>query len=108
MKAELLPNGNLHLTITHAEREEWKDLAAENPDFDSDCAMTDLFDKFMANSEYDWILPEEAIALTDAPIIGTRDQDGKPEQVWGWMDYQVQSLQRALLEQGEAILITGE
>lgn len=106
MKTEQLPNGNLRLSINDAERVEFDSMASRN-EFDADATMYDLFEHFMANSEYEWIAPEEIGALTDAPIIGTRDQDGKPVSAWGFMNYQIESLQRALLERGEAILTIG-
>lgn len=106
MKAELLSNGNLRLSLNEAERAELDAIAGEKH-FDSDETMFDLFEAFLANSEYDWIAPEEIAALTSAPIIGTRDQNGKPVQAWGFMNYQIMSLQRVLLDNGEAILTSG-
>ena len=48
-------------------------------DFSSDSVMYDFFEEFIANSEWEWIAPEEIGALTSAPILGIRDEEDKIE-----------------------------
>ena len=86
--------------------------------FDSDQTMFDALEWLLCNSELEWSSPEEIGALTSAPILAiygdTRlvnhreaELTGKVtvreiQQAWGFMDYQVRSVQGALLETGEA------
>lgn len=100
-------------------------------DFDGDGVMFDLLEGFIANSEWDWVQPEEIGALTNAPILGTfgqsepsvggrlagrwRDEAGVMQtwydpvlEAYAFMDYQVRSLQSVLLEKGEAFLTSGK
>ncbi len=59
------------------------------PDEDFTC-IEDALGHLIANSELDWIRPEECGDLTDAPILGYRNENGEPtENRWGFMDYQI-------------------
>lgn len=103
----------------------------EDEYFDSDRALHDLLEGLICNSELQWIDPSDTGDLTDCPILGILGQDcreadlpaGRFVQVvcggdkqglwvqpvlarWGWMRYAVQSLQRALLEEGKAVLVS--
>ncbi len=77
----------------------------------SDAAMFDAFERLLANSELDWIRPEESDDLTDAPILGIRNPNAGEDigefevaalERWGFMTYQVQSVLAALRDTGEA------
>ena len=102
-------NGNLIITVDAEEREtlrEWKDSLKHSynsevyPAFDSDETRCDFFEDFIANSEWEWIAPEENGDLTDAPILG---DIGEPDRRYGFMDYQIDSVLGRLLETGECI-----
>lgn len=120
---------NLILTVDAETQQYLQREQAEDEKFDTDSYMHDLFDGFIANSEYAWISPATCGDLTDAPILGILSEEQKlPEGVtyddgsgwlvsgpglghrveerWGWMMYQIQSLQAELAEKGRAVLIS--
>ncbi len=107
MTLKLLPNGNLAILAEAAERTLLATGKAENPEFDTDRYMADLLDGLICNSEYDWCNPEDVGALTSAPILCTRGGDGEPDHAWGFMDYQIVSVQQRLLDTGKAIFQDG-
>jgi len=72
----------------------------------TDRAEAEALESLICNSELEWIQPEEIGALTDAPILGLRDEDGKPEAAWGFMDYQVRSFLTDLRDKGKAVFIS--
>jgi len=60
----------------------------------SQSALYDLLEGIIANSDIDWIQPEEIGALTDAPIFGHVDRDDQGKvvnvgHVWWYPDYMV-------------------
>ena len=122
----------LTITITEAERAELRELRDEKPEtFGSDSTMAEFLEPLTANSELSW-LPEGATGdLTSAPMLGILGKemaepvpaesrgyglvqigqwDGKRQfsaivERWAWMNYAVQSLLDALLNDGEAVLV---
>ena len=81
----------------------------DNDDFGSEYTMHEILEDFVCNSEFSWILPEDIGALTDAPILGIVDNNDNSTviEAFGFMDYQVISLQEQLLQYGSALLIAG-
>jgi hypothetical protein len=97
------------------------------PVIHTNAAMHEAFERLIANSELEWILPEVCGDLTDAPILGvfgerrpsTREHDGDGEIIvgwydgktyvapvlerWGYMDYCLQSPLVALRDTGKAV-----
>ena len=69
-------------------------------------AEAEALEHLIANSELDWIAPEEISALTNAPILGLRDNEGNPTNAWAFMDYQIRSFLNDLVKTGEAIFIS--
>lgn len=67
-----------------------------DPDWQSDKSRLEFFEGLIANTEWDWIDPEEIGALTDAPILGLRNENDNVIEAYGYMDYQVNSLMQAL------------
>lgn len=100
MRYNIQTDGTLAIHATDADMEFIRDIASQCENFDSNATMCDVFEDLIANSELDWIAPEEIGALTDAPILGTRDEDGIPREAWGFMDYQVRSPQEDLISKG--------
>jgi hypothetical protein len=97
----------LILKIDHpGERLSLKELK-EGPGLESDASMYDFFDAILCNTEWDWIRPEEIGALTDAPILGLRDENEVITDVYGWIQYAITSLLEELYTTGQAILIKG-
>ena len=45
-------------------------------ELDYDATMYEFFEDILANSEYEWITPQEIGALTSAPILGIREENG--------------------------------
>jgi len=76
-------------------------------DFGSDNVLYEFFEGFIANTEFEWIAPEEIGALTDAPILGVRDESETVIEAYGYMDYAVRSLLEDLRDYGEAVLQKG-
>ncbi len=94
------------LTLT-ASRKERAELAGEHPSlFGSSLHEAEILEDLLANSCLEWIQPEECGDLTDAPILGFRDEEGKATgERWGFMDYALRSFCEDLRYKGEAIFI---
>ena len=101
---DLNTHGCLIITATVAERATVKEIMHEHGVTYS--AETLALERLIANSELDWIGPEEIGALTDAPILGLRDKDGEPTNAWAYMDYQVRSFLEDLVEHGKAVFLS--
>jgi len=84
-----------------------KNLLRTIDEIDSDNTMFDFFETSIANSEWEWIQPEDIGALTSAPILGYKDNNDKIINAYAFMDYQVESFLGKLLEYGEVTLIKG-
>jgi len=85
-----------------------RELRDGNPDaFQADAVMFDALDAAICNDEFSWGEAREIGALTAAPILVTRDEDGNVVDAYGFMDYQVISVQERLLETGEAFFQKG-
>jgi hypothetical protein len=63
---ELNKAGNLIITLTRQGKKFAKELLEQ--DSDADCKLQDLLEEHLTNG-WEWILPEEIGALTEAPII---------------------------------------
>jgi hypothetical protein len=73
MKYDILPNGDLKISLQRGDRRKLFDGRKpgddRQPDFGSDDFMGEVFARLIANSELDWSRPEYIGALTDAPIL---------------------------------------
>lgn len=99
---DLNTNGVLILRADSQEREWLKELTAEKGF--TIAAESEAMEPTLANSDLDWIAPEECGDLTDAPILGLRDAHGDAiDARWGYMNYAVRSFLQDLIETGEAI-----
>ena len=79
MQHEILPNGDLRISVTPDEQQVLREVRDEDPEaFGSDRMMADVFEPLICNSELDWILPEEVGALTSAPLLAIL---GEPHQM---------------------------
>jgi hypothetical protein len=87
------------------EREALKELASETGEFGS-VGEADALEELIANSELDWISPDEMGDLTSAPMLGLRDEEGRVTARWAFMDYQIRSFVSDLIETGKAIFIS--
>lgn len=72
-------------------------LAAFEPEFSSDKFMFEVFEHLVSNSELQWIDPSETGDLTEAPMLGIRDEDGKVLERWAYMDYQIKDMVTELM-----------
>lgn len=103
---DLNTNGCLILRADSIERENIRELAdPESGEFGINAEL-DALESLIANSDLDWIRPEEIGALTDAPILGLRSENGEPCTAWGFMDYQLRSFLTDLVDKGEAKFIS--
>lgn len=134
MKATILENGNLQITVDQETQAHLAQLKEEDPNFGSDSMMTDVFESLTCNSEYQWGDASMTGDLTDAPMLmifgesipGDPEKDGgraagaypdaagvfrtwiEPvEQRWGFMDYCLRSPQDDLADQGYCIFQSG-
>lgn len=101
---DLNTNGCLILTADIQDRRAIRRLIAEEGT--TITAEYDALDGLLANSELEWIQPEEVGALTSAPILGLRKDNGEVEAAWGFMDYQVRSFLEDLANTGRAVFIS--
>ncbi len=110
IKAEKTDRG-LVLTLIRADDEScgvsaMDDYRECDPEWESDNSMYEFFEGFIANTEWEWILPEDIGALTSAPILGIRDENDEVIEAYGFMDYAVRSLMQDLAD-GRAFLQKG-
>ena len=97
MNIKTLPNGNLEMTADVNEREDIKDLLrTSSSPLQAEAFFIDdfLFDPMGDGKIYEQVAPESCNALTDATLI----TDGK--DVWGDMQYMVQSFLETLANGG--------
>jgi len=94
------------LTLT-ASRKERAELDEVPPDlFGASLHEAEILEDLLANSDLNWIQPEECGDLTDAPILGFRDEEGKATgERWGFMDYALRSFCEDLRDKGETVFI---
>ncbi len=84
-------NDNGELVFTLNDRQAFWDALEANErrgcTMVSDSAMCEVFETVFANSEYDWVLPEDIGALTECPIIANYpkgDADTYPPETKVW------------------------
>jgi len=69
--------------------------------------MYEFFEYILANTHFEWIAPEEVGALTDAPLLGYKDENEKVIEVYGHMNYCIKSLLEELFVKEEIRLDRG-
>lgn len=106
MKAVLLPNGDLQLTMPREDRA-WIKRNYPKADLGSDKVLWEVMEGFLDEGPYERINPADICALTEAPMLCIRDGSREVISAWAFMDYQVRSLLEELLSKGEAILTSG-
>lgn len=85
------------------------ELNADGSDaFSSDDNLHELLEWLTCNSEYDFVQPEETGDLTSAPLLGVRDKQGNVIERWGFMDYQLRSVQDVLTDVGMCEFVGGD
>ena len=134
----LLAIGDLKISVNEDGRKELTALHDEDADrFGTNDTMFEIVESLLANSDLEWVSPEECGALTDAPLRGIfgdavampvdsddfcgrvvgqwPDAEGvlqkwiEPvETVFGFMDYQLRSPQDDLLSKGYCVFQGGE
>jgi len=95
--------GCLILRADLRDRRALKELVAEKGT--SDLAEAEALEPLVCNSELDWVRPEECGALTSAPMLGIRNEDGTVFAAWAFMDYQVRPFLTDLIEDGKAVFV---
>lgn len=119
MKWRINNRGQLVMTVSEAEQKLLALNSVEHDEFDGDSYMKNLFTNLASGSPFDiftkrdakpppfkWKDPADFGDLTDAPIL-YRGMIGEPRARWGFMDYQVTSVQRQLMDTGEAVWFGG-
>ncbi len=99
MILKLTKSGNLKLKLQPHEKSEVKQIrdSAQNPLQAESRFIEDML------PDYQQVYPEDVGALTSATLI----QNKKTEEVYGDMDYQVQSFIQALLDGKEVTFTSG-
>lgn len=117
MKHEISHNRNkLTVTIDAHEQAELKERIEDLKHAPEDrpyIPIEDVLEPLVCNSDLDWIDPTETGDLTEAPMLGTRDNDedgqtgptgqGVVLERWAFMDYQVTDPVLELAETGRLI-----
>lgn len=132
MKATILENGNLKISITTREQRALNTLK-HNDDFGTDRLLREVLEPLICNSEYEFIQPEEIEALTSSPCLGVLGEerplrDGETPgrggnrlagywngtqrvqditKAWAFMDYAVRNPLQDLLDKREVIFQHG-
>jgi len=88
-------------------RAQWEEEVAGDDSIGHDAFMYDQLGDLLANSEYDWVNPEECGDLTSAPMLGIREEDGSVIKRWAFMDYQVRCVMEDLMDKGQCIFVSG-
>ncbi len=79
--------------------------AMHRPGFHSEDFLHDLLEPLICNTELEWTDASVTGDLTAAPMLAILDEAGQVEHRWGFMDYQLVSVQQRLAETGEAVFI---
>ena len=107
MKAKKVDD-TLVLTLTDQGAIELEDTQACYPfEFHTDEVMYEFFEGFIANTEWEWINPVEVSALTSAPLLGIRDENGQVLECYGFMEYALRSILEDLNKNGQVVLQKG-
>ena len=105
------PNRDLLISVnagTQAVLQQYKtEIGAEA--FSSDDTRFAVFGEFIADTEYDWISPDEIGALIDAPILGIKYSVGfgDVQRAWAYMD-NTRTPQDDLADNGRVRFTTGD
>lgn len=110
MKHEILPNGNLRLSLEKGERDDVQAIL-DNENLDEHGQLADLLDHFglIGNAVLLPLLPSAIGALTDAPIVTDRFEHGDDGtildigNVWWHERYAVESFLEVLLREGAVV-----
>jgi len=80
---------------------------AYSDEWQSDKVMYEFFEGFIANTEWEWISAEDIGALTSAPILGIKDENGEVIEAYGFMDYALRSILDDLFQDHKVIFQKG-
>lgn len=103
MKFIINEHDNLIISIDDEEQQELMNV----DEIHSNRSLYDFFERLICNSEFEWIDAEEIGALTEAPIIGTRFEDGTVDRVWWFPSYASQSVLEVLCENKVIVFQSG-
>lgn len=101
MKYKFNPDrSKLIISANESERALLREIPEE--EIQSDVMLWDFLEQLVCNSELDWIRPEETGDLTDAPLLGIREESGAIER-WGFEPYCLRSPLIDLRDSGEVV-----
>jgi len=89
------PNTQAELIVIRGDEDsEWGSIRSQN----------EILEWFLCNSEWDWIDPSETGDLTDAPMLGIRDDDNEGTVIerYAFMPYAIRSFLDDLADSGES------
>ena len=105
MKYSISPDRRfLTITADDGERANLRDLGDK---IRLDSTLCDCLEHITCNSELSWVYPEETGDLTNAPMLGIRDDEQSVTERWAHMDYQIISFLEVLRDKGEIVLTGG-
>jgi hypothetical protein len=111
---EILPNGNLKITLTQDGKIELNRIQTEYAEDWIDYeTLWNILEHQLCNG-WDWLRPEQVGALTDSPILTndvTYNDNGEVEkigQIWWYPNYMIDNLTEVLYNNGYIIFEKGE
>ena len=96
----------LTLFIDPEDREELRTLMEESIEGGS-APEYEALDHMIGNSELDWVFPSETGDLTDAHLLGIRDEEGEVIERWGYAPSAVKCFLKEMLD-GEQVSFTNQ
>lgn len=110
MNIDILPNGNLHLSLE--EDDDREEIADKRERHSVDAVLWDLMEPYWANGSFEPFSAEDGnpfVGLSSAPCIAEEmdvDDDGKKTIVgrfWAYTDYMLTDPIQVLLDKGEVV-----
>lgn len=105
MNIQFTPNPRKYFALLTCDYEtamELQEMRENDSDWGTSKMEAEVLESLLANSEWDWIQTHETWDLTDAPIIGTRDEQDTVTERYAYMRYQVRSFLDDLADYGNA------
>lgn len=105
MNIQFTPNPRKYFALLTCDYEttmELQEMRENDSDWGSSKMEAEVLESLLANSEWDWINPSETGDLTDAPMIGIRDEKENVIEHYAYMQYQLRSFLDDLADYGNA------
>ena len=81
-------------------------IITANPEDIEGMSENDIIDELRIDSELEIVYPWECGDLTDAPMLGLRDDEGNVTARWAFMSYAVELFSDVLREHGKVVFVS--